>query len=159
MGRLDKLKRKKIESANKRILNENFFSKLFGLEDEELTQEEVENVLVAQANLDFDIYQNYRHRKRFKRLVHPMSSENEIHLDLEDVYKGDTFFEYVEPVRNYLENNGGKVQLDKYNFTLDGDTIIINRLTDGDDLYDDIDNDGIPNRLDLDADGEGHLDI
>ena len=49
--------------------------------------------------------------------------------------------------------------MDKYNFTLDGDTIIINRLTDGDDLYDDIDNDGIPNRLDLDSDGDGDLDI
>jgi hypothetical protein len=101
----------------------------------QLTKQQIESVLIDHANFEFDIYQKYGNPKNFfsrrrnKQLIHPSSTENEIYLDLNDVRQSDTFFEYIEPVKNYLQSAGGRVQLDKYNFVLNGNTIIISIST------------------------------
>jgi len=108
-------------------VNENIFSKFFGKEkeDEEFTKEDIERSLLSLANFEMDIYQNYRHRKKYKKLIDDRSTENTIYVDLGKIERGDHFYKYKNDMKAYLDDNGGSVDLKKHTFNIDGNTIII----------------------------------
>lgn len=111
-------------------MDENMFSRFFGKkENKEITQEELEIEMKAMAASEFSFHRDYKDskRKKFRNLVHPESTENMVKVDLNNFYKGDTFYDYVNPMKSYLEENGGEVSLGKYRFKLDGDELIISK--------------------------------
>jgi hypothetical protein len=117
------------ESELVELINENIFSRLFGgkkdEDEKELSQEEVEKSLISLAKFEIELYQNYRGRKKYKKLIDDRSSDDTIYVDLNSFEKGDYFYKHIGPAKKYLEDNGGMVELGKYIFNLDGDTLII----------------------------------
>jgi len=128
----EELKRvKKILSETDLDVNNNGYPDDTESTTSQLTKQEIESILVGQADFEFYTYKNYKGKRlglvnMFRKFKSdPRNTENTIYLELNDFQKGDTFFKYIEPVKNYLQSAGGRVQLDKYNFVLDGNTIII----------------------------------
>jgi|688.fasta_scaffold453096_2 hypothetical protein len=115
----------------KRVLSEkNMLSKIFGKkEDKELSDDDIESQIKSMAASEFGFYRDYKDdkRKKFKDLVHPDSSENEIHVDLSNFDKGDTFYKFIEPVKEYLKKNDNEIELGKYKFKLHGNKIVIKK--------------------------------
>jgi len=113
------------------LLEKNILSKLFGgkKEKKKMSQEDIEKQLGYFADFEFDLYDNYKDSKRqkYKKLINPESTENEMHVDLSNFDKGDTFYEYIEPVKEYLKKNDNEVELEKYKFKLHGNKIVIKK--------------------------------
>jgi|694.fasta_scaffold99688_5 hypothetical protein len=111
-------------------IDENMFSKMFGRnrEEEEMTPEMIENALNDLAKFEFDISQNYKGRRRYAHLFDERSTDDVIYVDLNKLERGDIFYDYIDSATNYIEENGGSVQVGNYNFTLEGNDIIISNI-------------------------------
>ena len=120
----------KIEGGEEDLMNENMFSKMFrrNREEVEMTPEMIENALNDLAKFEFDIAQNYKGRKRYARLFDKRSTDDVIYVDLNKLERGDIFYDYIDSATNYIEENGGSVQVGNYNFTLEGNDIIISNI-------------------------------
>jgi hypothetical protein len=117
----------------KRVLSEkNILSKIFGgkkEDDENLSQEDIESQMKSMAGFEFGIFRDYKDDKRekYKKLIHPESSEDEIHVNLDNFEKGDTFYKFIGPVKEYLKGKDNEVKLGKYTFELKGNKIVIKK--------------------------------
>jgi hypothetical protein len=131
MKKIVRLTERDLSRIVRRVMNENLFSRFFGKkEDEEMDQEEIEQALVSMAKFEFNIFRNYgdSDRPKYKKMFDERSDENTIYVDLDRHFmRGDDFYEYIKPVKKYLEDNDNQVNLDKYNFELDGDEIKITK--------------------------------
>lgn len=111
------------------LMKENWFSRMFkrDKETEEISPEMIENALNDLAKFEFDIAQNYKGRKKYARLFDERSTDDVIYVDLNKLERGDIFYDYIDSATNYIEENGGSVQVGNYNFTLEGNDIIISK--------------------------------
>lgn len=119
------------ESELIEVIKENVFSRMFGgKKEKEIDQEEIERELVSMAKFEFNIFKNYgdSERPKYKKMFDERNNENTIYVNIDKHFmKGDDFYDYIQPAKEYLKDNEGTVELGKYTFSLKGNTIKITK--------------------------------
>lgn len=119
------------ESELIEVIKENVFSRMFsGKKEKEIDQEEIERELLSMAKFEFNIFKNYgdSEKPKYKKMFDERNDENTVYVNLDKHFmKGDDFYDYIQPAKEYLKDNKGTLELGKYTFSIKGNTIKITK--------------------------------
>lgn len=119
------------ESELIEVIKENVFSRMFsGKKEKEIDQEEIERELLSMAKFEFNIFKNYgdSEKPKYKKMFDERNDKNTVYVNLDKHFmKGDDFYDYIQPAKEYLKDKKGTLELGKYTFSIKGNTIKITK--------------------------------